>query len=396
MKRWRVRYRKALRWLAQQLKLRHATLGIIFICAVALPFVPVLFLKDVLALLLPAAAAFYQPGLLPWVVLQEGLSLAFYAGVLAWCLPRHRSAAGRPWLATLVITYMLLAAANLALLYGHKDTPLPLVFLASVVLARAWFPLRFLLPGLVASVTLVVAAELAIARGELRYAPLLAEPVMTGRGLGWWWDIWVRVIYDMVVVFFAVALFFIFGLMERRHRELEELARFDTLTGLLNRSSFMRLLEAEFGKQLRTRRPACVMMCDVDWFKRINDQHGHPAGDAVLARLGQLLAGAVRQPIDVPARFGGEEFVVLLPGTDLTGAREVAERILADVDALALPHAGSQVAGHVTVSIGVAARVPAAGEAPQVVLDAADRAVYAAKRAGRHRVELEGGAEAAA
>lgn len=258
MKRWRVRYRRALRWLEQQLKLRHATLGIIFICAVALPFVAVLFIKDVLALFLPGASAFYQSGLLPWVILQEGLSLAFYAGVLAWCLPRHRSAAERPWLATIVITYMLVASANLALLYGHKDTPLPLVFLASVVLARAWFPLRFLLPGLLACMAMVALAEVAMARGQLRYAPLLSEPVITGRALGWWWDIWVRVIYDMVVVFFAVALFFIFGLMERRHRELEELARYDTLTGLLNRGSFMRLLEAEFGKQVRSRRPACV------------------------------------------------------------------------------------------------------------------------------------------
>lgn len=136
------------------------------------------------------------------------------------------------------------------------------------------------------------------------FAAWLAEPVVTGKPLGWWWDIWVRVICDMVVVFFAIALFFIFGLMERRHRELEELSRYDTLTGLLNRGSFMRLLEEEFGKQLRSRRPACVMMCDVDLFKRINDVHGHPAGDAVLARLGQVLGAAVRQPIDVPARFG--------------------------------------------------------------------------------------------
>lgn len=381
MRRWRMRYRRALHWLEQQLKLRHPTLGIVFISAVALPFVVVLFVKDVLALLLPAAAAFYQPGLLPWVVLQEGMSLLFYAGVLAWGLPRHRSTAARPWLAMLVITYVLVASANLALLYGHKDTPLPLVFLASVVLARAWFPLRYLLPGLVASLAMVVLAEMAMARDELPYAPLLAAPVVNGSALGWWWDIWVRVIYDMVVVFFAIALFFIFGLMERRHRELEELVRYDPLTGLLNRGSFMQVFAAEFAKQQRTQRPACVMMCDVDWFKRVNDRHGHPAGDEVLARLGRLLAGAVRQPIDVPARFGGEEFVVLLPETSLPAAMAVAERLRGQLAAEAF--AGEDGPFRVSISIGVAEVDDGDGER---ALRVADANLYRAKEGGRDRV----------
>jgi diguanylate cyclase (GGDEF)-like protein len=210
---------------------------------------------------------------------------------------------------------------------------------------------------------------------------LLAEPVITGRPLGWWWDIWVRVIYDMVVVFFAIALFFIFGLMERRHRELEELARYDTLTGLLNRGSFMRLLEAEFGKQLRTRRPACVMMCDVDWFKRINDQHGHPAGDAVLSRLGALLASAVRQPIDVPARFGGEEFVVLLPETSLPAAMVVAERVRSLLAAEKFQGEGGPF--RASLSIGVAEVDDGDGTR---ALRVADANLYAAKAAGRDRV----------
>ncbi|MES2917460.1 MAG: GGDEF domain-containing protein [Pseudomonadota bacterium] len=376
-----AQFRRGLAWVEQQLKLRHATVGIIFISTVALAFVLVLFIKDVAALFLPAAGRFYQPGMLAYTVLQEGVSLLFYLAVLAWCLPRYRSAEPQPWLASLVITYMLVAAANLSVLYGHKDTPLPLVFLASVVLARAWFPLRLLLPGLVLSVLLVTGAEVAMARGLLRYAPLLAEPVVTGKPLGWWWDIWVRVIYDMVVVFFAIALFFIFGLMERRHRELEELSRYDTLTGLLNRGSFMRLLEEEFGKQLRSRRPACVMMCDVDLFKRINDVHGHPAGDVVLARLGQVLGAAVRQPIDVPARFGGEEFVVLLPETTLPAAEVVAERIRSLLAAETFHGEGGKFG--VSLSIGIAESSDGDGER---ALRVADANLYHAKRGGRDAV----------
>lgn len=368
-------------WLEEQLRLRHHTMGCIFIAAVALPFVAVLFVMDLLALSLPAVARLYDPALLPWMVVQEGVSLLFYLGVLAWCLPRYRSAQERPWLATVLITYLLLASANLAVLYGHKDTPLGLVFLAGFVLARSWFPLRLMLPGLAGAALLVGGAELLIARGRLDYAPLLAEPVVNGRGLGPWWGTWVRVIYDMAVLFFASAMFFIFGTMERRHRELEELTRIDTLTGLPNRGTFMRVLGEEFAKQLRSRRPACVMMCDVDHFKAVNDRYGHPTGDAVLARLGRLFSDAVRQPIDVPARFGGEEFVVLLPETTLADALRVAERLRARLAAQEFEGEGGRF--RVTLSIGIAEADDGDGER---ALRVADDNLYRAKGQGRDQI----------
>lgn len=373
--------RRRLDWMAEQLTLRHTTAGCLFVAAMALPFVLVLFVMDVYALQHPDAARFYHPGLLRYVTVQEAVSLVFYLCVFAWCLPRYRSAQPRPWLALVVITYILVASANLAILYGHKDTPMALVFLASFVLTRAWFPLRLLLPGLIFSTLMVIGAEVAIARGALRYAPLLTEPVVTGRALSWWWDIWIRVLYDMVVVFFASAMFFIFGLMERRHRELDELSRMDTLTGLPNRGSFMRVLGEEFAKQARSGRSACVMMCDVDFFKRINDSHGHPVGDAVLARLGRLLGDTVRQPIDVPARFGGEEFVVLLPETTLEDAVRVAERIRGRLAAEPFESEGRPF--RVTLSIGIAEACDGDGEK---ALREADAALYRAKEAGRDRI----------
>ncbi|MCC2637527.1 MAG: hypothetical protein K0Q68_1246 [Moraxellaceae bacterium] len=378
---WPPRLLRGLDWLEEQLKLRYTTAGCLFIAAVALPFVLVLFVMDAYALLDPAAGRFYQPALLRYVVVQEAVSLLLYLGIFAWCLPRFRSSQPRPGLALALITYLLVASANLGILYGHKDTPMTLVFLASFVLARSWFPLRLLLPGLVISALMVTAAEVAISRGALRYAPLLAEPVMTGQPLAWWWDIWMRVLFDMVVVFFAAAMFFIFGHMERRNRELEELTRFDTLTGLLNRGSFMSLLEEEFSKQLRTRRVACVMMCDVDDFKRINDSFGHPVGDAVLSRLGSILGDAVRQPVDVPARFGGEEFVILLPETGLEAARHVAERIRARLAEAEFESEGRRF--RITLSIGLAEASDGDGEK---ALRAADACLYRAKGEGRDRV----------
>ncbi|MCC2637205.1 MAG: diguanylate cyclase [Moraxellaceae bacterium] len=175
---------------------------------------------------------------------------------------------------------------------------------------------------------------------------------------------------------------------QRLNLALERLAQQDGLTHLANRRHFDETLLREWERLRRENRPMALLFIDVDFFKPYNDTYGHAAGDECLAALGVVLQHAARRPGDLAARYGGEEFVIILPGTDVAGAREVAERILQDVDALALPHAGSQAAAHVTVSIGLAARLPQPGEAPQALLDAADKAVYAAKRGGRHRIVI--------
>lgn len=178
------------------------------------------------------------------------------------------------------------------------------------------------------------------------------------------------------------------GERQRLNRELERLAQQDALTHLANRRHFDAVLVQEWERLRREGKPMAVLFIDVDYFKPYNDTYGHAAGDECLAVIGEVLARAARRPGDLAARYGGEEFVVVLPGTDTEGAREVAERIQQDVRALSLSHEGSSVASHVTVSIGVAAQVPGPGDAAQSVLDAADKAVYAAKRRGRNRVVL--------
>jgi diguanylate cyclase (GGDEF)-like protein len=139
-----------------------------------------------------------------------------------------------------------------------------------------------------------------------------------------------------------------------------------------------------------------LLMIDIDFFKPYNDLYGHPGGDACLQRVAQAIRSAVHRPADLAARYGGEEFAVLLPETDASGARFLALHVLQTVEALRIPHAGSSVAGHVTLSIGVAAwdRPPVSAAAapgapwPPVaqLLTAADQALYAAKQAGRRQV----------
>lgn len=179
----------------------------------------------------------------------------------------------------------------------------------------------------------------------------------------------------------------------RTSRQLRALALQDSLTGIGNRRLFDGRLAAEMRRARRGRVPVALLMVDVDHFKLLNDTFGHPWGDACLRDIAGTLAGSVKRPGDVVARYGGEEFAALLPGTGLAGAADVAETMRAAVMALGLRHCtpGSVV----TVSIGVAALEPGRdGDAAALLVQAADRALYAAKSSGRNRVAT-GGMEAA-
>lgn len=183
----------------------------------------------------------------------------------------------------------------------------------------------------------------------------------------------------------AIALFFLAGLFNlaqlrlvlgRVLGSLVAQSQRDALTGVSNRRGFMQALDAAHRRSLRNGAPYGLLMVDIDHFKRINDQHGHAAGDAALQRLARELQAAVRAG-DTVGRLGGEEFCLLLPTCDLAGAHGLAERLCAAV-------AG---ATGLTVSIGVAL-ADAAAEQPEAALSRADAALYRAKREGRNRVVL--------
>jgi len=167
--------------------------------------------------------------------------------------------------------------------------------------------------------------------------------------------------------------------MESRRRETLG----DHLTGLANRRAFFEAAEQELQRSQVMPRPTALIVIDADRFKTINDRHGHPGGDAVLRHLAGILGDTFRE-VDVVARIGGEEFAVLLPSTDLARAVVVAERLRASVAAHPALLDGEQV--DYTVSAGVAAAMDGSGGV-DLLLKQADRALYAAKRAGRNRVE---------
>ncbi len=173
------------------------------------------------------------------------------------------------------------------------------------------------------------------------------------------------------------------------NRELEQLASIDSLSGLANRRGFDARLVTDWQWCGKLNRPIALLMIDVDHFKQFNDCYGHLEGDVCLRRMGKLLMEAATRPDDLPARYGGEEFALLLPGADIDEALVVAERLRGVVEGLCIAHAAAP-SGQITVSIGVAALVPAAGADASLLVEAADAGLYAAKRRGRNAVVAHG------
>jgi two-component system chemotaxis family response regulator WspR len=170
--------------------------------------------------------------------------------------------------------------------------------------------------------------------------------------------------------------------------ELQRLTNSDGLTGLANRRYFDEYLNAEWQRARHQQIQFSVLMIDVDNFKHYNDTYGHVAGDAVLKRVAETIQTAAGRPSDLAARFGGEEFVMLLPFTPPGGALLLAEKARRAVEALAIPCAPSAIGQVVTISIGGATLIPERDDAALKLIDAADRALYQAKRLGKNRVVI--------
>lgn len=180
------------------------------------------------------------------------------------------------------------------------------------------------------------------------------------------------------------------ALLEQRAHELELLSRTDALTQVPNRLMFEERLALAWRDARRRNEPVAVAMVDLDHFKRINDTHGHPFGDRCLRAAAVALTEAARRPADLVARFGGEEFVVLMPNTDAEGAQQVAQRMLDAIVATVVRDGSLSVP--LSCSVGVAVARPQAGDRPEATLQQADAALYVAKEQGRGRVAMSAGA----
>jgi diguanylate cyclase (GGDEF)-like protein len=247
---------------------------------------------------------------------------------------------------------------------------LQLVFFGLLVLLVAWF----------GGEQLIVRPIRSLARTAARF----------GRG-----DLHVRATQESWVAEFeplAVALDDMAAKLAEREDELkianqhlEELASLDGLSGLANRRGFDRELEREWKSACERREPLALMMVDIDHFKLFNDRYGHVAGDTCLRAVGETLSLVTLENAVVVARYGGEEFALLLPGLDLERTKGLAEEARRAVEDLLINHSESPC-GRVTVSIGVESLVPETYQTSADLIEAADRALYDAKRRGRNKV----------
>ncbi|MGH8389753.1 MAG: sensor domain-containing diguanylate cyclase [Pseudomonas sp.] len=184
--------------------------------------------------------------------------------------------------------------------------------------------------------------------------------------------------------------------LRQAQQALELIATHDSLTGLGNRRLFERALDIEFGRGARQQSPLSLIILDIDFFKRYNDTYGHVVGDHCLAQVARAVKGCCHRKADLAVRYGGEEFAVLLPDTDIQGAMNIAEQIRRSVMGKNISHTGSPT-GYVTVSLGCYSFVPTGHDSMEVFIQRADAALYQAKHGGRNRsavLSMEGGVEA--
>ncbi len=175
--------------------------------------------------------------------------------------------------------------------------------------------------------------------------------------------------------------------LERSNAALTESATLDSLTGLWNRHVFSERLESEVARVARYRTPLTLLMIDLDAFKEVNDTHGHTTGDAVLVEVARLMREAVRET-DVPARYGGDEFALILPGIEKTAGYAVAEKLRSIVASARIPVADGLSGGTVSINVSIGLASATAATTPVELLEAADRALYRAKAHGRDQVRI--------
>lgn len=369
------------------------------------------------------------------VVTVVALLMAFWVCVMAWGQPRGEAlwawAAGmlayaasnvlfglRPTMSiglgvlssnafhSLAMSLMLLAVRRFQ---GHRERNwmvfLPILLVPSLLLHLDDYAMRVAIAAAILCLQIGLVLSALVDRrhpipGRGRYimfaafcalaASLLVRAVAIGVG---WLDVrtleeanfWQALIFLVAMcAVISLALGFVYMTMERAERRSFELAMKDMLTGLSNRRAISEELQAAVARAQRSGQLLGVLMLDIDHFKKVNDDYGHQAGDVVLRSVALTLASRLRAQ-DQIGRFGGEEFLVVLPDTGVDGAATLAEALRAAVEATPAQW-GAQRIG-VTISIGVRAGMVTGGDTPDGLVAAADAALYRAKQGGRNRVE---------
>jgi len=177
--------------------------------------------------------------------------------------------------------------------------------------------------------------------------------------------------------------------LEQKNRQLKTISNMDGLTGIHNRRFFDEILVREWYRNMREGKSLSILMMDIDYFKPYNDTYGHAAGDDALKAVADAITRTMKRRSDSLSRYGGEEFVAILPDTEEPGALEIAEKILVAVREMNIEHTTSPIGDKLTISIGVGSEIPLKGNNPMTLVKRADNALYTAKEKGRNQVVFQ-------
>jgi len=172
------------------------------------------------------------------------------------------------------------------------------------------------------------------------------------------------------------------------NKKLRLLSSLDGLTGIANRRAFDEFLDREWRRSVREKKTLSLLMADIDFFKKYNDEYGHQAGDGCLKKVASVLSNSVNRSGDLVARYGGEEFAVIMGNTSVDFAAKIADELRSVVAQMKIRHAYSDIADFITLSVGAAAVVPVPELSSDKLIEAADKALYRAKEKGRNRVAV--------
>ena len=300
-----------------------------------------------------------------------------------WGLRLDREVSHSPLYTATTLWCYVLSAVSACYLIGTLNVVSGLVMMGGPMLGLILFSMRQVLLVFVAGLVLIVVLSLLSALNRIPYAPILNPEYAASAHLNLYWTLCLLLASGLYVVFQTMIMSAMVHAWHSREQDIRTLSQTDALTGVANRRHILELLDAVLLSTRRRDTPVAVLMVDIDHFKRINDDHGHLAGDRALVAAAAALRDCLRQG-DLIGRYGGEEFLIILPGTLEENALEVAERCRRAIGALVIDANG--VSLPLTASVGLACRACSHIHDSDHVIHLADEAMYEAKKSGRNRV----------
>jgi diguanylate cyclase (GGDEF)-like protein len=304
--------------------------------------------------------------------------------IIGACLALRRRRPDALWLQHIATQFYSLSLVVNSYYIGTMAFCTGVVLLGAPVFGLILLERRVVWFATINAVLLLLGLSYATAYGLIPYAPVVVPPTDAYTNL-WWMT---TIFFFTAPNFFVILLFAdqMVNFWRNREDTIRMMSRTDMLTGIANRRSIMEQLNKEIARTFRHGPPVCLVLLDLDHFKKINDTHGHPTGDKVLREAARVLRASIRT-CDVVGRYGGEEFMLILPDTTLEGATILLERCRAQLAATVI-RAETGKAFHVTASFGVVCNEKNMATDPELLIKIADEALYRAKENGRNRVEV--------